>query len=64
MPMIIVNVDGYFTPFIEMLHRCVDEKFMNEKDRKLWTVVDSADDVVPTLRQLWSEQRRQDKIAD
>ena len=50
MPLIIVNVDGYFDPFIEMLNRCVDEKFMYEKDRLLWTVVDEAKDVIPFIK--------------
>jgi len=53
MPMVIVNLDGYFDPFIEMLNRCVDEKFMNETDRQLWQVVDTVADVVPLLRKLW-----------
>lgn len=53
MPMIIVNVDGYFDPFIQMLNRCVDEKFMNEEDRSLWQVVSTVEEVIPTLQKLW-----------
>lgn len=55
MPMIIVNLDGYFDPFIEMLNRCVDEKFMNESDRLLWQVADTVSDVVPLLQRLWQQ---------
>jgi len=55
MPMIIVNVDGYFDPFIQMLNRCVDEKFMNESDRSLWQIADTVSDVVPLLRSLWRQ---------
>ena len=55
MPMIIVNIDGYFDPFIEMLNRCVDQKFMNESDRTLWQVVDNVTEVVPLLHKLWRQ---------
>lgn len=55
MPMIIVNIDGYFDPFIAMLNRCVDEKFMNESDRSLWQVADSVSEVVPLLQKLWRQ---------
>lgn len=55
MPMIIVNIDGYFDPFIEMLNRCVNEKFMNEIDRSLWQVVDTVSEVVPLLNKIWQQ---------
>ena len=55
MPMIIVNIDGYFDPFIQMLNKCVDEKFMNEADRTLWQVADTVSDVVPLLQKLWRQ---------
>ncbi len=55
MPMIIVNLDGYFDPFIEMLNRCVDQKFMNEADRSIWQVADTVADVVPLLNRLWQQ---------
>ncbi len=55
MPMIIVNIDGYFDPFIKMLNRCVDQKFMNESDRELWQIADNVSDVVPLLQKLWRQ---------
>lgn len=55
MPMIIVNIEGYFDPFIEMLNKCVDEKFMNESDRTLWQVTDTVTGVVPLLKKLWRQ---------
>ena len=55
MPMIIVNLDGYFDPFIEMLNRCINEKFMNQADRTLWQVTATVADVVPLLKRLWKE---------
>ncbi|MCL4105822.1 UNVERIFIED_CONTAM: hypothetical protein GTU68_012460 [Idotea baltica] len=56
-PIIIVNTDGYFNPMVEMLNRCVDEKFMNPKHRTMWTVVNTADEVLAAIENAptWSK---------
>ncbi|MEM6298843.1 MAG: TIGR00730 family Rossman fold protein, partial [Bacteroidota bacterium] len=38
-PIVIVNTDGYYDPFKEMLERCVSENFMHESHLKMWTFV-------------------------
>jgi uncharacterized protein (TIGR00730 family) len=38
-PVILVNVGGYFDPCIEMLRRCVAERFMDERHAAMWSVV-------------------------
>ncbi len=48
-PIIITNLQGFFNPCIEMLNMCVQENFMHEKHLKMWTTVDSVDDVIPAL---------------
>jgi hypothetical protein len=41
-PIIIVNINGYFDPLVEMLERAIEEKFMKEDLRHLWRVASSA----------------------
>jgi len=48
-PIIIVNVNGYFDPLIEMLHKAVDENFMRDIHRNMWQVVDKAEDVIQAI---------------
>lgn len=48
-PIIIVNVNGYFNPLIEMLHKAVDENFMRDIHRNMWQVVDKAEDVIQAI---------------
>ena len=45
LPIYIINTNGYYDPLIEMLNRTIDQKFMYEEDRKLWTIVESPEDL-------------------
>lgn len=45
LPIYIINTNGYYDPLIEMLNRTIDQKFMYEDDRKLWTILDSPEDL-------------------
>jgi predicted Rossmann-fold nucleotide-binding protein len=49
-PIIIVNINGYYDPMIAMLHKAIDEKFMRELHRDIWTVVDSAEEVISAIK--------------
>lgn len=59
-PIIICNVDGYFDPLIEMLNRSVDESFMGEEHRAMWTVVSSPEKVMEAIENSvqWDENAR------
>lgn len=48
-PIIIVNTNGFFTPLLEMLDRCVSERFMRKEHLSLWSVVDSVSDVLKAI---------------
>jgi len=48
-PIIIVNILGYYDSLIEMLHRAVEENFMRDMHRNIWTVVDHPQDVLPAI---------------
>lgn len=45
LPIYIVNINGFYDPIIAMLERTIDEKFMGEESRKLWTVIDRPEEL-------------------
>jgi len=49
-PIIIVNADGYWTPFLDMLDNIIDEEFCTPETRDLFHVVDSVDDVLDAIK--------------
>ena len=59
-PVVLVNVNGFFDPCIELLNRCVDERFMDEKHRAMWSVAREPEDVLATLGSAgeWSRDAR------
>lgn len=48
-PIIIVNINGYYDPLIEMLNRAIEERFMRDLHRGIWTVVTKAEDVLVAI---------------
>lgn len=59
-PIVVVNSGGYFDPILTALNRAVDERFMNEKHREMWTVVDRVEDVLPAIASApkWDDNAR------
>lgn len=49
-PIIMANIRGFYDPCIELLERCITERFMGEQHQLMWTVVDSAEEVIDALR--------------
>jgi len=43
-PVVLVNVNGFYDPCVELLNRSVDEGFMDERHRAMWSVVREPDD--------------------
>src|ERR1035437_9110551 len=48
-PIVLVNVNGFFDSCTEMLSRCVDERFMDERHRAMWSVVTEPEAVVEAI---------------
>ncbi|NDV47311.1 TIGR00730 family Rossman fold protein [Paludibacter sp. 221] len=48
-PIVIVNVDDYYTPLLKMLTSAADKNFMREKHLQMWQVVTSPDEVLPAI---------------
>jgi len=49
-PIVIVNVNNYFDPLIEMLNKAIDENFMRAEHGNLWKVVNSPNEVLDALK--------------
>jgi len=48
-PIIILNVNDYYVPLIEMLEKSIREKFMSGEHRKIWTVVSDPEDIIAAI---------------
>jgi uncharacterized protein (TIGR00730 family) len=60
-PIVMVNVRGFFAPLIDQLELSIRERFMSERHRDIWSIVDSVDDVLPAIRSAppWDENARE-----
>lgn len=62
-PIVILNVNHYFDPLLEMLQKAVDEHFMRPQHSAMWAVTDSPAEAIRLVRTLpdWDPNLR--KIA-
>jgi uncharacterized protein (TIGR00730 family) len=49
-PILIVNLDGYWTPLVQLIEGIVKQGYARPSFRRLFQVVSRIEDVVPTLR--------------
>ncbi len=49
-PIIIINTNAFFDPFLEMLNRMVEEQFMRKVHKDIWTVVNQPEEVLEAIR--------------
>ena len=56
-PIIIINTNGYYDPLIQMLERCVEEKFLRPIHAEMWTFVNQPEEVMSAINQSmeWDE---------
>lgn len=59
-PILLVNVNGFFDPCVELLERSISECFMDQRHRNMWSVVVSVEDIVQALYNAppWDESAR------
>jgi len=59
-PIIIVNMHDFYRPCIELLERSIAERFMDQRHREMWTIVESPDQVLDAIASApsWSAQNR------
>lgn len=48
-PIVILNTLNYYEPLQRMLEKCVEEGFMLEKHKEMWTFVDEPEEVLPAI---------------
>lgn len=59
-PIVIVNVKGFFNPLIDLLEKCIAERFMDLRHRMMWSVVNTPDEVLAAIQNSpqWSGDAR------
>lgn len=59
-PIVILNVNNYYSHLIAQLEQSIDEHFMIEKHREMWIVVTTAEDVLGAIKSAksWDETAR------
>lgn len=59
-PIVLVNIGGFFDPCIQLLSRCISERFMDERHRSMWSVVEKTEDVIEAIQKapLWNFDAR------
>jgi uncharacterized protein (TIGR00730 family) len=60
-PIVIVNTNDYYRPCLELLESAVRERFMDERHRAIWSVVNDPEQVLDAIRNapLWSNDNRE-----
>ena len=48
-PIVLVDYDGYWAPFMAMVDHMIDEGFVRTQHRRLFRLVDTLDDLFPAL---------------
>lgn len=48
-PILILNLDGYYDDLLKMLDRAIDEGFLSEKHRPIWTVFTDPSKVIEVI---------------
>ena len=48
-PIVILNVNGFFDPLLEMLEKAIDENFMRRQHGDIWKVAQTPEEAVELL---------------
>ena len=59
-PIIILNTNGYYNDLINMLHKAVEENFMRDIHRNIWSVVNHPEEVIEAIQNTpaWDKDNR------
>ena len=62
-PIVILNTNGFFDKVLSFLDQLIEQNFMREEHKKMWKVVDKAEEILPAIRsfEAWDNSFR--KIA-
>ncbi|WP_321478788.1 TIGR00730 family Rossman fold protein [uncultured Bacteroides sp.] len=51
-PIVILNVNGFYDPLLEMLDRAIDEKFMRPQHAEIWNIATTPEEALKTVFEL------------
>ena len=59
-PIVVLNVDGFYDPLLEMLQRAIDGRFMRPEHRGIWQVATTPEEAVELLYTIpvWNREVR------
>ena len=59
-PIVILNIQGFYNPLLEMLERAIDGNFMRSEHRAIWQVATSAQEAIDLLHTTpwWNKEVR------
>jgi len=59
-PIVILNIQGFYDPLLEMLERAIDGNFMHSEHRAIWQVATSAQEAIDLLHTTpwWNKEVR------
>jgi hypothetical protein len=59
-PIVLVNTGNFYAPLQAFLQQMIEQRFMNPEHAAMWSLVDAAEEVLPTIRATprWREDAR------
>lgn len=56
-PIVIININGYYNPLIELLNNAISQKFMAEHHAKAWVVIEDPVNIISAIQNAppWSK---------
>jgi len=56
-PIVILNINGFYDHLVALLDKCIEQKFMAEIHRNMWSILEDPAEIITTLQQapIWSE---------
>jgi uncharacterized protein (TIGR00730 family) len=49
-PIVVLNTNGYFNLFADLMQQAVSEKFMTDDEETVWKMVNEPEEVIPCIR--------------
>jgi len=59
-PVVLVNVDGYWNPFLEQIGRAITDGFMKERDRRIFAVTEDPRGAVELCERAIEQRRKEE----
>jgi uncharacterized protein (TIGR00730 family) len=59
-PIVLVNTLGFYTPCVKFLESCIERRFMDDRHRKMWSLVERPEDVLDAIASAppWPHENR------